>query len=449
MANAEPSFSETLKPMPTNSSLPRAASLAYATAADVGRFRWRVCALVFFANTINYVDRQVLGLLAPTLEKTFGWSEVEYGYIVTAFQGAFALGYLGFGWFVDRYGTRLAYAVAISVWSLAATGHGWARNVFQFGLARAFLGLGEGGNTPAAIKTFTEYFPQRERALATGIFNGGSSLGAVLAPLLVPLIALRWGWQAAFIGTGLLGFGWLLVWLWVYETPERQTRLSESERRYIQSDQDQTPTARLPWSRLLRYRATWAFVLVKFLTDPIFWFYLYWLPKFLARQHGLDVTGSILPLMTIYGIMAVGSTCGGYVSSALLQRDYSLNQSRKGVMLGAALLILPILLAALTQNLWLAIGLIGLATAAHQTWSAVLFTTVSDQFPKATVASVVGIGGTAGAIGGMLIATATGFLLESTGSYVPIFAVAATIYLVALGLFHFLIPDLKQLRVEN
>lgn len=416
--------------------------------AAVGRFRWRVCALVFFANTINYVDRQVLGLLAPTLEKTFGWSEVEYGYIVTAFQALFALGYLGFGWFVDRYGTRLGYAVAISVWSLAAIGHGWARNAFQFGLARACLGLGEGGNTPAAIKTFAEYFPKKERALVTGIFNGGSSLGAVLAPVVVPLIALRWGWQAAFVATGALGFVWLVAWLWLYESPEKQPRLSEAERRYIESDADEAPAARVPWGRLLRYRATWAFVLVKFLTDPIFWFYLYWLPKFLNRQHGLDVTGSILPLMTIYGIMAVGSTFGGYVSSALLQRGFSLNQSRKGVMLGAALLILPILLAAVTKNLWLAIGLIGLATAAHQTWSAVLFTTVSDQFPKPAVASVVGIGGTAGAAGGMLIATATGFLLETTGSYVPIFALAATIYLVALGLFHRLIPTLNKLRIE-
>ncbi|MCY7352358.1 MAG: MFS transporter [Cytophagaceae bacterium] len=435
--------------MPTDSSLPRTASIVDVTAANVGRFRWRICALVFFANTINYVDRQVLGLLAPQLETTFGWSEVQYGYIVTAFQAAFALGYLGFGWFVDRYGTRLAYAVAISVWSLAAIGHGWARSVVQFGVARAFLGLGEGGNTPAAIKTFTEYFPQSERALATGIFNGGSSLGAVLAPLLVPLIALRWGWQAAFFGTGALGFVWLVFWLWLYESPERQRRLSESERRYIQSDPDEIVTARLPWSHLLRYRATWAFVLVKFLTDPIFWFYLYWLPKFLARQHGLDVTGSILPLMTIYGIMAVGSTLGGWASSVLLQRGYSLNRSRKSVMLVAALLIVPILAAALTKNLWLAIGLIGLATAAHQTWSAVLFTTVSDQFPKQAVASVVGIGGTAGAIGGMLIATATGFLLEATGSYVPVFALAATIYLVALGLFQLLVPTLKKLKVEN
>lgn len=415
----------------------------------IGRFRWRVCALVFFANTINYVDRQVLGLLAPTLEQTFGWSEVQYGYIVTAFQALFALGYLGFGWFVDRYGTRLGYAVAITVWSLAAIGHGWARNVAQFGLARAFLGLGEGGNTPAAIKTFAEYFPKKERALVTGLFNGGASLGAVLAPIVVPMIALNWGWQAAFIGTGALGFVWLVAWLWFYESPEKQPRLTEAERRYIESDRDEAPAARVPWGRLLRYRATWAFVLVKFLTDPIFWFYLYWLPKFLNRQHGLDVTGSILPLMTIYGIMAVGSTFGGYVSSALLSRGYGLDRSRKGVMLGAALLILPILLAAVTKNLWLAIGLIGLATAAHQTWSAVLFTTVSDQFPKPAVASVVGIGGTAGAIGGMLIATATGFLLESTGSYLPIFALAATIYLVALGLFHLLVPTLKQLKVEN
>jgi ACS family hexuronate transporter-like MFS transporter len=414
----------------------------------VGTFRWRVLALVVVANTINYVDRQVLGLLAPTLEKTFGWSEVQYGSIVTAFQALFAVGYLGFGWLVDRYGTRLAYALAIGLWSLAAVGHAWARSAFQFGLARGALGLGEGGNTPAAIKTFAEYFPPRERALAAGLFNGGSSLGAVLAPVVVPLLALRWGWQAAFVGTGALGFVWLGAWLWVYQSPEKQGRLSAAERRYIQGDAD-TPVAAVAWGRLLRYRATWAFVLVKFLTDPVFWFYLYWLPKFLARQHGLNVTGSILPLTVIYGIMALGSTAGGWLSSALLRRGFSLEISRKGVLLGAALLITPIFFAALTNNLWLAVGLIGLATAAHQTWSAVFFTVVSDLFPKPAVASVVGIGGTAGAIGGMLVATATGFLLETTGSYVPIFALAATVYLLALGLFHWMVPTLKKLSIEN
>lgn len=406
--------------------------------SSIGRFRWRIGALIAFANTINYIDRQVLGLLAPDLEKQFGWSEIEYGYIVTAFQGAFALGYLLFGWFIDRYGTKLGYAVAITIWSVAAVGHGWARSVFQFGLMRALLGLGEGGNTPAAIKAFAEYFPRHERATITGIFTAGSSLGAVLAPVVVPLLAVSFGWQVAFFATGGLGFLWLIGWYALYERPEAQQRLSAAERAYIQTGSDEAAGPTPSWASLLRYRATWAFVLAKFMTDPIFWFYLYWLPKFLNKQYGLNITTSIGPLVFIYCIVAIGGTAGGWASSRLLQRGWSVNRSRKTVMMVSALLVTPIIGAAYTQNLWLAVCLIALAAAAHQSWSTVLFTTVSDQFPKTAVASVIGIGGTAGAAGGMLIATATGFLLETTGSYLPIFALAASMYVLALGVFHFL-----------
>ena len=404
----------------------------------IGRFRWRIGALIASANTINYIDRQVLGLLAPDLEKQFGWSEIEYGYIVTAFQGAFALGYLLFGWFIDRYGTKLGYALAIVIWSIGAIGHGWARTVTQFGLARAFLGLGEGGNTPAAIKAFAEYFPKQERAFITGIFTAGSSLGAVLAPIVVPLLAVQFGWQMAFFATGGLGVLWLLGWYALYEKPDEQKRLSPAEQAYIQSDADEPVGPKPSWVSLLRYRATGAFVLAKFMTDPIFWFYLYWLPKFLNKQYGLTITASIGPLVFIYTIVAIGGTAGGWASSRLLQNGWSVNRSRKTVMLVSALLITPIVGAAFTQNMWLAVCLIALSAAAHQSWSTVLFTTVSDQFPKQAVASVVGIGGMAGAAGGMLIATATGYLLDSTRSYLPIFILAASIYLVALGLFQLL-----------
>lgn len=419
------------------------------TLATIGQFRWRIGALIAFANTINYIDRQVLGLLAPDLEKQFGWSEIEYGYIVTAFQGAFAIGYLLFGWFIDRFGTKLGYAVAITIWSVAAVGHGWARSVVQFGMARALLGLGEGGNTPAAIKAFAEYFPRHERAFITGIFTAGSSLGAVLAPVVVPLLAVSFGWQMAFFATGGLGFFWLIGWYILYEHPDQQKRLTDTERVYIQSDTEEQSGSKPSWASLLQHRATWAFVLAKFLTDPIFWFYLYWLPKFLNSQYGLNITASIGPLVFIYSIVAIGGTAGGWASSRLLQQGWSVNRSRKTVMLVSALLVTPIIGAAFTQNLWLAVCLIALAAAAHQSWSTVLFTTVSDQFPKQAVASVVGIGGMAGAAGGMLIATATGYLLDATGSYLPIFALAASMYLVALGVFHLLGEERRRGRTEE
>ncbi|MFN4145475.1 MAG: MFS transporter [Runella sp.] len=413
--------------------------------SSIGRFRWRIAALVSLANAINYIDRQVLGILAPDLSREFGWSEIEYGYIVTAFQGAFAVGYLFFGWFIDRYGTKWGYAVALVLWSIAATAHGWARSVMQFGWARALLGLGEAGNTPAAIKAFAEYFPRQERAFVTGIFTAGSSIGAVIAPIVVPLLAVNFGWQMAFFVTGGLGFLWLIVWWIYYEHPTQQPRLSAAELAHIQQDKEELNIQKPSWLSLLRYRATWAFVVAKFLTDPIFWFYLYWIPKFLNQQHGLNILASIGPLVFIYSVVAVGGTVGGWASSRLLQMGWVLNRSRKGVMLISALLIMPIVGAAFVQNVWVAVCLIALAAAAHQSWSAVLFTTVPDQFPKQAVASVVGIGGMAGAVGGMLIATVTGYLLDTTGSYMPIFALAAVIYLIALGIFQLLVPKIRPL----
>jgi ACS family hexuronate transporter-like MFS transporter len=395
------------------------------TVARLRRMRWRICALLLAATTINYIDRQVLGVLAPFLQEHIGWNEIEYGYIVTAFQAAYALGLLCSGAVIDRFGTRAGYALAIGIWSLAAMSHALATSVVGFAIARFFLGLGESGNFPAAIKTVAEWFPRRERALATGIFNSGSNIGAIVAPLLVPVIASTWGWQSAFLFTGALSAIWLLVWWLNYHAPEQQPRLSAAELAHIRSDPPE-PLQRLSWAQLLRHRQTWAFVVAKFVTDPIWWFFLFWLPKFLHAEYGLSLLQLGAPLIVI-----------------------SVNRARKIAMLICALAVVPIVFAARADNLWLAVGLIGLATAAHQGWSANLFTLTSDMFPRHAVASVVGIGGFAGAVGGMLIATFIGFLLQATGSYVPVFLMAGSAYLLALALLHWLAPRLQPAQLQE
>jgi ACS family hexuronate transporter-like MFS transporter len=416
-------------------------------ATGVGRYRWRVCALLFAATTLNYVDRQVLGVLAPDLTQRFGWSEIEYGYIVTAFQAAYAIGLVSAGALIDKLGVRLGYAIAISLWSLAAMGHALAGSVLGFALARFLLGLGEAGNFPAAIKTVAEWFPRRERAFATGIFNSGSNVGAILAPLAVPIIAVTWGWHAAFLFTGVLSATWLVTWLAVYRPPGQHPKLSTAELELIRSDPDE-PTTRLPWAQLLRHRQAWAFAVAKFLTDPIWWFFLFWLPKFLNSEYGLTLTGLGPPLIAIYLLADVGSIGGGWIAGRFIKRGWSVNRARKGAMLICALCVVPIVFAANVSNLWVAVALIGLATAGHQGWSANVFTLTSDMFPRRAVASVVGIGGFAGAVGGMLIATFTGFLLETTGSYVPVFIMAGTAYLVALAFVHLLAPRLEPAAIR-
>ena len=414
---------------------------ATAPAAKPGNYRWRVCAMLLAATTINYVDRQVLGVLAPYLQQQIGWNEIEYGYIVTAFQAAYAIGLLCAGAIVDRYGSRIGYAIAIGVWSLAAMSHALAAGVVGFALARFALGLGESGNFPAAIKTVAEWFPRRERALAVGVFNSGSNIGAILAPLLVPLIAARWGWQAAFLFTGLLSGTWLAVWLLWYRTPDQQRRLSATELAYIRSDPPE-PTARVPWRRLLRHRQTWAFVAAKFMTDPIWWFFLFWLPKFLHAEYGLSLLQLGPPLIVIFVAADVGSIAGGWLAGRLIRQGWSANRARKGAMLLCALAVVPIVFAARADHLWVAVALIGLATAGHQGWSANVLTLPSDLFPRPAVASVVGIGGFAGAVSGMMIATFIGFLLQATGSYVPVFLMAGSAYLLALVVVHLLVPRL-------
>lgn len=412
----------------------------------IGRRRWLICALLFFAATINYIDRQVIGILKPTLQTEIGWSEVEYGWIVFSFQTAYAIGLLFVGNLMDRIGTRVGASVSITVWSIAAMAHAAVSSVMGFAAARFALGLGEAGYFPGAVKTVSEWFPKKERALATGIFNAGTNVGALTTPLVVPWLALTYGWQEAFIITGAIGFIWLIFWLLIYRKPEDDTRLSKAELDYIRSDPPES-TEKISWGRLFPHRQTWAFAVGKFLTDPIWWVYLFWLPDFLNKKHGLDLTTFGIPVAIIYIIADVGSVGGGWISSALIKRGWTINRARKTAMLVCALSVVPIVFASLTSNLWVAVGLIGLAAAAHQGWSANIFTLTSDMFPRRAVGSVVGIGGMAGAIGGMLISLVVAQILQRTGSYVPIFAIAASAYLVALFVIHLLVPKMEPASV--
>lgn len=414
----------------------------------IGRYRWKICALLFFATTINYVDRQVLGILAPYLQKIIGWNEAQYGYIVTAFQFAYALGLLISGGIIDRVGTRLGYSVSVVIWSLSSMAHSLVHTPFGFGVVRFFLGLGESGNFPSAIKTVSEWFPKKERATAIGIFNSGSNIGAVVAPMAVPWIALHLGWRWAFLLTGFADFTWLIFWLATYRRPEKQPRLSKEELAYIRSDAAPA-SIKVPWARLFRHRQTWTFAIGKFLTDPIWWFYLFWLPKYLVQSRGLTLADLAAPLIVIYLAADVGSLVGGWLSSFLLTKGWSPNRARKTVLFLCACCMLPILFISSIHNLWVVVGLIGLATGAHQGWSANLYTIVSDMFPERAVASVTGIGGMAGAIGGMLIASAAGLILQFTHHYYSLFLIAGSAYLAAFGLIQLISPKLQPLEPEQ
>jgi ACS family hexuronate transporter-like MFS transporter len=439
----------------------------------IGWCRWRVCALLFFASTINYMDRQVIAVLKPDFARVFGWSDERiYAAIVFNFQLAYAIGLLLAGRFMDRLGTRRGYALAVGVWSLAALAHAGAdlfpslqipslhldaKTGFSvvaltgaaagFALARFALGLSEAGNFPAAIKAVAEWFPKKERALATGIFNSGTNVGALLTPLLVPWLTLRYGWRWSFIATGAIGFVWLAIWWWRYRAPESDPRVTPMELAYIRNDPAET-TRPIPWRSLAGKRPAWAFALGKFMTDPVWWLYLFWIPDFLNRNHGLDLKSLGLPLVIIYLTADVGSIGGGWLSSTLIRRGWSINGARKTAMFVCALAVTPMLFAARVSNLWGAVWLIALAAAAHQGWSANLYTLVSDTFPKPAVGSVVGFGGTFGAIGGMFISLVVGEILQRTGSYVPIFFMAGFAYLAALLVIQFLSPKLEPVRVE-
>jgi ACS family hexuronate transporter-like MFS transporter len=428
-------------------------------ATHIGYFRWIICGLLFLASTINYVDRQVIGLLKPGLQAQFGWTEIDYADIIFAFQLAYAIGFVFAGRFIDKVGTRLGFSIALLVWSAAAMAHAFApafgpamasvlgavgftytASVAGFMTARFLLGIGESGNFPAAIKTVAEWFPRRERALATGIFNAGSNVGAIVAPLVVPWIALTWGWRAAFVATGALGFAWLAVWLAVYRAPAEQRRLSPRERAYIESDPPES-VAHARWRDLAMRRETWAFAAGKALTDPIWLFYLFWLPKFLDSNWGVHLDALAAPLIAIYVVADVGSVAGGWLSSHLIVRGWSVNAARKTAMLVAALCIVPTAFAPLARSMWLAVAIVAVAAAAHQWWSANLFTLVSDMFPRQAVGSVVGIGGFAGALSAVVFQRVTGKILDAThGRYGVVFIICGSAYVVAIGVIQLLVP---------
>lgn len=408
--------------------------------------RWWICALLFFATTINYIDRQVLAILAPQLQTEMGWSEVEYGYIVTSFQFSYAIGLLLAGKLIDFLGTKKGFAISIVLWSLAAVSHAFARTAAGFGVARMALGIGESGNFPAAVKTIAEWFPRKERALATGIFNSGSNIGAIVAPLIVPMIALRFGWQWAFIATGALGFVWLFFWLRMAHSPANHPDVNPSELALIESDTDTSHEKPASIWQIIRTRKVWAIAIGKFLTDPIWWFFLYWLPKFLNQTYGLQLDKIGLPLITIYLIADAGSIGGGWISSQFLKIGWTINAARKTTLLICAVMVIPIYLVSEISSLWPAVLLIGLGMAAHTGWSANMYTLATDFFPKQDIATVVGFIGMSGAIGGMLMASATGHLLEATGSYKSLFIVAASMYSIALVLIHILVPDIDKVK---
>jgi ACS family hexuronate transporter-like MFS transporter len=413
-----------------------------------GWVRWGICGLLLLGVTKNYMDRQVLGVLKVTLQHDRGWSEIDYGNLVVVFQAAYALGMLAMGGLIDRLGTRIGYGVAMVFWSLASMAHAVAGSLVSFGVARAGLGFFEAGVFPASIKSVAEWFPKKERALATGIFNAGTNIGAIITPLIVPWITLHLGWRWAFIVTGAVGFVWLIFWLLLYHKPEEHPRISRAELDYIRSDL-QPPAEKIPWVKLLPHRQTWAFGAGKFLIDPVWWFYLFWVPGFLQSQHGLSLAQIGVPLVVIYIIADIGSVAGGWMSSAMIKRGASVNAARKTTMLVCAVFVLPVVLAPHVQGMWTAVLLIGLATAAHQGFSCNLFTLTSDMFPSRAVGSVVGIGGMAGAAGGMAIALLVGPVLQHSHSYTIPFVIAGSAYLVALAVIHLLSPKLAPVQMGH
>lgn len=412
----------------------------------VGRVRWIVVLLLFAATVINYVDRQMIGLLKDPLSKEFGWQETTYADIVFYFQLAYAIGYIVFGNIVDRIGARLGYAVAFLIWTAAHMLHAAAGSVASFAAVRFMLGIGESGSFPSALKAVTEWFPKKERAFATGLFNAGSNVGAIVTPFIVAFLYPLVGWRGAFVITGLFALLWLVAWLAVYRRPTESTRLSAAELAYIEQDAPET-AAKVPWLRLLTCRETWAFAIGKFLTDPVWWMFLFWLPDFLHKRHGLDLTSFGPPIAIIYIVSDLGSIGGGWLSSHLIHRGWSINAARKTTMLICALAVTPIFFARYVDGLWAAVAIISLAAAAHQAWSANLYTLVSDMFPRKAVGSVYGIGGTAGAVGGMLFSLFIGEVLEKSGKYTLIFLVSGCVYLLALLIIQLLSPHLKQADV--
>ncbi|MCW3463412.1 MFS transporter [Chitinophaga nivalis] len=424
----------------------------------LGKYRWRVCALLFVATTINYVDRQVLGLLKGDLSREFNWTETDYSNLVMAFSAAYSIGLLGFGRLIDKIGSKLGYGVSIVIWSFSAMAHALVRSTLGFGVVRSILGLSEAGNFPAAIKATAEWFPKRERALATGIFNSGANIAAVVGPVMVYWLARNHGWRSAFMWTGAIGFVWLLFWWIYYELPAKHKKLSKEEYDYIHSDQEEEAIKPQPvkWGKLLGVRQTWAFVFGKLLTDPVWWFFLFWLPGYLESIFHVDLKANLgLPIIVIYSVTSFGSIGGGWLSSHLIKTGWPVFRARKVSMLIFAVCVVPILFIQYTTNLWLAIALISLATAAHQAWSATIFTTASDMFPKRAVSSVVGIGGMAGSIGGTLFPIVIGGMLDhykligNIGvGYNILFTMCGIAYLLAWGVMHLFAPRMESVKLD-
>ena len=417
-----------------------------------GRYRWAICALLFFVITINYVDRQVIGVLKPIIEDEMGWSEVDYGNIVTAFQLSYGLGLLVVGRLLDRIGTRKGMAIAIGLWSLAACFHAAARTVLGFILARVALGIAESAAYPGAVKSVAEWFPRRERALGVGILNAGANVGVVLTPIVGIMVAGLWGWRAAFLVTGALGFVVLGFWLWLYRQPREHPKVTQQELSYIEQDGEDAAGKPLTWREALRQRQAWYFIAGKFFTDPVWYLFLFWLPDFFSRTQGLElfpkgdtgILATIGPaLIVVYLLADVGSIAGGWLSSHLIKRGWSVNAARKTTLFAAALCALPLVSVASIDNTLVVVALIGLGTAGHQAFSSNIFAMISDLYPRRAIATVAGMGGFAGSIGGILIAQATGWTLELTGSYVPIVIYAGLGYLIAFSIIHLLVPRME------
>ena len=426
----------------------------------IGNYRWTVCALIFFATTLNYLDRQVIGILKPMLESDLHIGEADYGNIVTVFQLFYGFSMLIAGRLIDKFGTRIGYGLSVLLWSIAAMGHSLAKGVVGFGFWRALLGMSESGNFPAAIKTIAEWFPKKERALATGIFNSGANIGAIIAPVAVPAIVIAWGWQAAFLISGGIGFVWILLWFLFYELPEKKRKLSSAEFEFIKSDSDEENESEkpVPWINLLKYRQTWIFFIGKAMTDPIWWFYLFWIPGWLSivRGAGFDIKSFGLPLVVIYSSTTIGSIGGGWLSSFMIQKGMSPFNARKYTMLIFALLVIPVFFAQSEHvSTWGAVALISLAASSHQAWSANIFTTVSDAFPKRVVSSVTSIGGMAGAIGGAFVSVFAGHILNffkkaghiETG-YTIMFTIAACAYILAWIIMNVFAPKVKKVIID-
>ncbi len=425
--------------------------------AKTRNYRWFIAFLLFAATTINYIDRQIFGLLKPELEKIFSWSETDYSRIVMVFTGCYAFGLLFYGRIIDRVGSKTGYTISVAVWSVAAMLHSIVRTTFGFAFVRGLLGLGESGNYPGGVKTLAEWFPQKERALAIGILDSGSNIGACVGPVLVPFLLAGYGWQAAFLVTGSLGLLWLLCWIIFYQAPQKQKRLSKEELEYIQSDvrsEENIPEERIGWVRLLRLKQTWAFIAGKFFTDPIWFFFLFWLPSYFNSYFHLDLKKPGLPLVIVYAGTMLGSLGGGYLSSWLIKKGLPVYKARKRALLISAFLVVPIIITRFTTDMWTVIALISVSVAANQAWSANIFTIVPDMFPKKAISSVVGIGGMAGAIGSLLLPVFVGYILDYykaigniVAGYNIIFLICGSSFLVAWIVIHLIVPKMEKVKI--